>query len=207
MSSDIDGRFTYLSRQFHTMFGFDTVECIGARHLDFVHPDDHEYLVEAVKNLLNGRASRNKEFRHRCFDGSYIWVMVKASLIRSDDSQVIGLQGIIRDISDRKETELALRDSQEQFRKITENVPGIIYRFVQRVDGSTALLFIGPQCREYYEIEPQEALENFESFYQYYHPEDLERLIKVRSRSARLRRFSEMSLVSINVSTLQLPNR
>ncbi len=184
-SSDIDGRFTYLSRQFHTLFGFDPVECIGARNLDFVHPDDHEYLVEAVKNLLKGRASKNKEFRHRCFDGSYIWVMVKASLVRSNDYQVIGLQGIIRDISDRKETELALRDSQEQFRKITENVPGIIYRFVQRVDGSAALLFIGPQCREYYEVGPQEALEDVETFYQFYHPEDLERLKKARDRSAR----------------------
>jgi len=139
-SSDIDGRFTYLSRQFQTLFGFDPVECIGARNLDFVHPDDHEYLVEAVKNLLKGRTSKNKEFRHRCFDGSYIWVMVKASLVRSNDYQVIGLQGIIRDISDRKETELALRDSQEQFRKITENVPGIIYRFVHRVsDGQAAI--------------------------------------------------------------------
>ena len=98
-SSDTDGKFTYLSRQFQTMFGFDPVKCIGTRNLDFVHPDDHEYLVEAVNNLRTGRLSKNKEFRHRCFDGSYIWVMVKASLIRDSKEQVIGFQGIIRDIS------------------------------------------------------------------------------------------------------------
>jgi len=173
-SSDTDGKFTYLSRQFQTMFGFDPVECIGVRNLDFVHPDDHEYLVEAVNNLRAGRLSKNKEFRHRCFDGSFIWVMVKASLIRDSKDLVIGLQGIIRDISDRKATELALQDTQNQFRKITENVPGIIYRYVERVGGSNALLFIGPQCQEYYEMEPQDALADIEKFCQYHHPEDLE---------------------------------
>jgi len=184
-TADLAGRFTYLSPQFETLFGFDPIATLGKTKSDFVHIEDHQDIVNATRNLLNGEAPANIEFRHRCSDGSYKWVMVKASLSCDSQGIAVGLQGIISDINERKIAQLALHIEQSRSRLIAESVPGMIFRHLLRANGSEALLYVGPQCKELFEVEPIDAMNDISKLVERFYDRDSELIKKRRDESAK----------------------
>lgn len=87
-----------------------------------------------------------------------------------EDSLVISW----RDITDKKKVEIALQRSQERFQGLAANVPGVIYQYILRPDGSDAVTYISPKCREIYELEPEELLQDFSLVWSMIHPDDVE---------------------------------
>ena len=108
-SSDSSKLFTYLSPQFKTIFGWEPAEWIGKSPFDLVHPDDIPWIVtDYQEELRAGRMSIHQEFRHRHRDGHYIWVRNSSSFVLNDRGEVMGKDGILSNITDRKQAELAL---------------------------------------------------------------------------------------------------
>ena len=83
------------------------------------HPDDIERNTGIVAEIMQG-GLKNYDFEKRYVlrDGKVIWVRVVGS--RLDDDHKIS---IIEDITDRKRTEQALRESEERFRLVVEDAP------------------------------------------------------------------------------------
>ena len=71
-------------------------------------------------------------------------------------------------------TEEALRESERHFQKLTANVPGMIYQFVQRPDGSMAFPFVSSGARDIYELEPTSIQQNAAIVIDLIHPDDRE---------------------------------
>lgn len=78
-----------------------------------------------------------------------------------------------RDITDRKQTERALHNSQARFRRMAENVPGMIYRYVLYADGRDELTCVSSQVQELFEIEPEQALQAVACVWERVHPDDV----------------------------------
>ena len=109
-SARADSTLTYLSPQFQTMFGLSPSEWVGQSFAKLIHPDDLERAIAPARLALEqDENQQNIEFRHLCRDGSYLWVTLNMTSIKDDEGNAIGLQGIVRDISDRKQTETILR--------------------------------------------------------------------------------------------------
>ncbi|NMF56827.1 PAS domain S-box protein [Pseudanabaena yagii] len=105
-AANSDSIFTYLSPQFQTMFGLPIDEWIGQSVMKLIHPDDLDKAIAPARLALEqGEKHQNIEFRHLCQDGSYLWVTLNMSPIFDVNGSVIGLQGILHDISDRKNLE------------------------------------------------------------------------------------------------------
>ncbi len=62
--------------------------------------------------------------------------------------------GHIRDITERKEAERALRESRARYERITRNVPGMVYQFIVRKDGTSGFPFVSDGSRELFGCEP-----------------------------------------------------
>lgn len=172
-SANKDGYFTYLSPQWESLLGFDPASSLGTQYISYVHPDDINSVKQAMQNLYLGNTPKNKEFRYRCADGTYIWVMVAATLIADAHGRVIGTQGILREISEKKEMEFELQNALDRLQHITENLPCIIVRHTLSEDGKYVLLYIGPQCKQLFEVEAEAALLNPKLLFQYVDPTDL----------------------------------
>jgi len=89
----------------------------------------------------------NQEWRIRGLDGRQIWVQSTAKPHRQANGDIVW-DGLLVDISDRKQTELALQESEHRFRNVAENVPGAIFRYVERPDGTNQMIFMSPGCRD-----------------------------------------------------------
>ena len=109
-STDKNAAFTYLSPQFPTLFGLEVNEWIGKTFTDLVHPDDLDRLISAyLQSVRSQQKASNIEFRHLHQNGDYIWVSINTTPIINSEGIVIGGQGILTDISDRKLAERELQ--------------------------------------------------------------------------------------------------
>ena len=93
---------------------------VGKRYLDFVHPDDRPESAERVRKSLKGDwIVPPREHRLITLDGQVIYVESAGVPIKYQGA--IHHFGMFRDITDRKRTEEALRESEEQHRQIVES--------------------------------------------------------------------------------------
>ena len=75
--------------------------------------------------------------------------------------------------------------SQEgRLQKLAANVPGVLFEYVQRPDGSEDFSYISPGCREIYELEPEAVIKNFSSIWVLVHPDDIDTFRQSVSSSA-----------------------
>ncbi|AKG23037.1 PAS domain S-box protein [Calothrix sp. 336/3] len=172
-SIDIEQRFTYLSPQFKTLFGWEPSEWIGRLVAETIYAEDRPQILEQTPIRQVSTEIGYIEFRHRHRDRPYVWVRANTTPIKDTTGKIIGYQGILTDITSRKNAELALQESQAQFHRLTENVPGVIIRYVLHPDGTDEITYVSSQIREVFEIEPETALQDITQVWARIHPEDI----------------------------------
>jgi len=108
-----------------------------------------------------------------CTDGVLRWFSVSAAPLSVDPHGVVLIHV---DISDRKRTESALRQSEAKLQKISLSIPGVIYIVVQKPDGSSYFDYVSSGVEALNELSVEQVMQNPSLIYQQYLPEDLEDL-------------------------------
>ncbi|MFP4122166.1 ATP-binding protein [Coleofasciculus sp.] len=75
-----------------------------------------------------------------------------------------------QEILERQQAQEALRQSEQRLQKLAKNVPGMLYQFCWRPDGSMAFPYVSPGCRQIYELEPEVIQENARVIIELIHP-------------------------------------
>lgn len=168
---DLQGRFVIVNQGAVRALGADKAEdVIGKTDLDFVRPGLAEQQFEEEQHLLHTRTPLfNKELsRIDPVTGRLERCILTTKLPLIDPSgDVVGLMTINRDITERKLAEVALRDSEERFRKIFEEGPvGMSF-----VDGEVRILKVNSALCSMLGYEPEELVGK--SFQDITHPDDI----------------------------------
>ena len=87
-----------------------------------VHPDDIEFTKYFFKDILKNKAKSNCEIRLKNSKGEYRWMLVTVVPRLLKNKEMIGFLGVGFDITDRKNTEVQLLESETQFNEITSVV-------------------------------------------------------------------------------------
>jgi PAS domain S-box-containing protein len=111
---DLEGRLTSVNKRAEQTFGYTCEECLGRNVAELIPPEQHEGMVEALRRTRAGTTSPTVyELELICKDGWRVPLEVSSRLIVRDGAPV-GIQGIARDISDRRQTEQALREANRR---------------------------------------------------------------------------------------------
>jgi len=116
--ADSSGKITMVSPSITKAAGYKPEEDIGSYLKDYyVNPDERNKFSELIST--NGFVE-NFEVQMKKKDGSVLWASVNASLSKDQEGNVVGVEGIARDITERIKGEEVLRESKERFRSLTE---------------------------------------------------------------------------------------
>ena len=108
--------FSFISPSCQQMFGYSSVALIESPQLqlDLIHPDDLPIFKAGYETLLN-QGKGAIEYRIITADGKTKWVLDKALAIKDNNGEIVRLEGIMSDISHRKNSEIKLQQSEERF--------------------------------------------------------------------------------------------
>jgi len=121
---DVDGITKYQSPNIERWFGWKPEDLIGTNGLEKVHPEDIERIQKELINVLKEETASTYEFRFLCKDGNYKWIELTA-VNRINDPVINGLLLNYHDITERKQAEEALRQSQEQLHLVMHQSPNV----------------------------------------------------------------------------------
>ena len=136
---DVSGRYLMFNREAGRFVGKDSSQVVGLDDRAIFLPGEAEALMAADRQLMEGGEIRTFEEVMTTPSGVTTFLSTKGPLY-DDDQRLIGLFGIARDITERKRSELALRENEAQFRSLFQNMLGgfayhqIIYDGARPVD-------------------------------------------------------------------------
>jgi PAS domain S-box-containing protein len=181
-----NGIFTYVSPNWEPTLGHDARDVIGQSFTRFVHPDDvpacHAYLEQA---LATGARAGRIEYRVQHKDGAWRWHSSNGSTLVDDTSKLTSYIGVARDITARKQAEVAMTESYDLLANLARLVPGVIYQYRLYPDGRSAFPYSSPGMYDIYEVTPEEVREDATPVFGRLHPDDYDRVSDTIQESAR----------------------
>lgn len=124
----LDGKFLFVSPQFSEMLGREIN--LQSKLFQNIHPDDIQHLKELFSRAVSEKSvltSEEVEYRAKHQDGHYIWLSSSSKNYYNDDGKFIGFITLLRDVTDKKEAEQKLIESEEQYRHLFESSPYAIW--------------------------------------------------------------------------------
>lgn len=176
----------------HTYFSSIKSHLLGFLFADFtnnanlwwsrVHPEDKWMLTENDAKYQSGEIDHHSlEYRMIHRNGSIRWVLDRGVVIeKSIDGTPIRIIGTHTNISNIKKTELALAQRVKQFQGLSENIPGVIYEYEFKTDGTEGFRYMSPAMEKIFGIK----VDDFFNFQSYLHPEDIPKVQEKNRQSA-----------------------
>ncbi len=105
------------------MLGWATGQMVGQRSTEFIHPDDHERAIANWMELLSRQEAQRVRLRHRCADGSWVWLELENQYVPADDPADATVITHMNDVSDEMAAHEALQQQERLLRRLTEALP------------------------------------------------------------------------------------
>lgn len=110
------GEIIYASPSWKKIVGYEPEELISKAIFDFVHPDERAAIIIKTIVAMRAKSSSKEEYRIRRKNGDYFWMESHRSPIVNDNNKVDSIVLVGRDITERKNADKALQESEQQLR-------------------------------------------------------------------------------------------
>jgi PAS domain S-box-containing protein len=170
VSKSLDGIIQSWNPAAERIFGYTAQEAVGRSISIIIPPDKAAEGEEILRCVRSGQRVNDFESVRVRKDGRIVPVSLTVSPIKEELGHVVGASEIARDISARKQSEGALRESEERFRTLADSSPALIW-----VNGLEGCEFVNRAYLDFLGVKPGDV-RNFE-WAQFVHPADRDQVV------------------------------
>ena len=183
-TADVNMRTTYVSPSIKNALGFTPEERMRQKPEEQLTPDSLALALKTwQKEMLlekqgggdpNREVTINLEYYHK--DGSTRWFETKITAMRD--------HGVSRDITEILKASEMVKQRDVLYRKLSQNVPGMIYQFQRNPDGTYCIPFVTDSIRNIFGCSPEDVRDDFSPIARVLFEEDVEKVIQSIEYSA-----------------------
>ena len=123
-----DGVFNFVSSAWTAILGHPISQVSGQPFRQFVHPEDLSGCFAFLQKVItSGQRQKGVEYRMLHTDGTWYWHTSSAVALRDQTGAIIGIEGIARDISDRKRTEDLLQQTRQNYETFFNTIDEFLF--------------------------------------------------------------------------------
>jgi len=180
--NDIKNRSVEFDERARKHFGFNQSVVLLSDVLERIHPDDIERFTAQIENAIptTGVGEIKTEFRVVHPDGSLHWLYISVRIILEGENEIrnnVLRYGTSLDITEQKKKDEKIRQKDMEFRKLSANVPDLIFQFTRRPDGSYFVPIASKGIWNIFGCYPEDVVDDFTPIGSVIYPEDAERVI------------------------------
>ncbi len=169
---DPQGRLLYLNEAAYKTLGYDKQELLGRTFDEFQLPRYAKKDIRTLSRVMAGEVLREYETEFLRKDGYRVAVSLSATQLLDTDGNVAGASGTGWDITKRNQIEGALAESEERFRTLVGNIPGVVYRC--KADARRTMKYVSGEMQKLCGAPESEFIDNrVRAFVDIIVPEDL----------------------------------
>jgi two-component system, LuxR family, sensor kinase FixL len=180
---------------------------IGRRLADIGFPENVVSLsLSSIRKALDERREQTIEYQLMSLD-------YEARFFASGDDEVMA---IVRNITERKQMEEALRESNRRYNDLVKNIPVLVYSFRITSEGQFRYDYLSPRCKEFTGCDVEECLQDAQRLQANFPPDENERLWQTTYQSmqtlqpyrfeGRMNRNGQQRWVRLDAQPRRLPN-
>ncbi len=164
----------YINSRVESLLGITPAEWVADSGvwMQTIHPDDRAAVEEENRRTEVTGEPFVIEYRMISRDGRVLWFRDQATLVRDELGEPAFWQGVMMDVTQRREAEAGLAEAEARYRALVEQLPAIAY--IDPVDRH-GTVYISPQTEPILGYTPDEWYANPNLWRQIVHPEDRER--------------------------------
>lgn len=169
INTSLDGIIQYWNKGAEHIFGFTKDEVIN-KNLSIVFPEENmSELYSNIEKIKNGEIIKRLETVRQNKSGKKITVSINITPIKNKDNRIIGISKIARDVSERKKSEKALKESEEKLRTLINVLNDSVFFIdengtITELNESAAKLFKTEQCslkgKNIFSIYPDDVIDH-----------------------------------------------
>lgn len=183
--TDTEGVTTWVHPSMKVISGHSQEEMIGKTPGEVLQgPNTNPEHIKAFTRGLATKKPFAQEILNYKKDGSLLWNEVQITPILDKEGNVREFLGVQVDITERKQIEEELALSEYRLRTISNNLPGMIFRFALQADGYGQLLYASDGIKSIYGISAEDAYEDIFKINKKVHKEDEAKLRSTLATSA-----------------------
>lgn len=172
--------FTFVSEGARRLLGYSPEEWLvdGAFWADRLHPDDRQRVVARLLRIASSGGTYDEEYRFLASDGTWAWLRDIGHTVPGDDGAPTAIRGLMVRITAHRALERDVRDAEDRFRRVVEQLPAIVY--LETVPGAAdepgRILYVSPQVERILGFTPGEWTSDPTTWARQFHPEDRDRV-------------------------------
>lgn len=168
-----DGSLSYMNKAGLGLFGVSLERLLHDNWPPYVHPDDLERTSQLLLQVMESKTMFQGEYRVRDVHDNYGWLLSSATPSYLPNGELHGYVGSSVDITDRKQLEETLQESEERFRNMAESAPVNIWLN----DAQAHVTYANKSLREFLGRTGEEPFD-WERL-EYLHPDDVESIKQI----------------------------
>ncbi len=147
--------------------------------------EEYRSMVKAnIERVIAGDEIGPIEFKICTRHGDIRWIRDTIIPHRDEHGVVYKYDGLVEDITERKEITDALQMSEARYQRMVANIPGLVYQFMLQKDGTIQFCFLSDSCSPMFGLEPDEIKADSMVLLDKIHPDDLAEFYRLIADSA-----------------------